>query len=75
MDNSEKVIQKAINTKTKTICQTAILIKDIDSWYARRYEHFRTDDYDKDVGAKKSSRFNPVNYTSEQSFQPDLSTP
>ena len=42
----------------------------MDSCCARGYWPFRIDNFEKNVEAKKSPPFSPVNYTSEKSSQP-----
>lgn len=55
---------KAIYVKAKAGCEPVAFINNIDSRYVKRHQSLRTDDFDKDVEAKKPSLYSPANYTS-----------
>lgn len=67
LDNYEEAIEKTIDVKTKATCQPLTFVNDIDSRCIRGYWPLRTNNFEKDVEAKKFPPPSSVNYISKQS--------
>ena len=62
-----------MDIEAKAPCQLLAFLKDINSQYTRELQPFRTDDFEKNVKAKKFPPFSPANYIAGQFSQLDSS--